>query len=145
MSCRIEDYALIGDCESAALVGSNGSIDWLCWPRFDSDACFAALIGTPDNGRFLITLYWPWVTHIRLAVTLSERKPTTIRLSARGFLLGTNLGAMEYGPGKEDLEWTLPNGALDSGINEIIVDADRDITLRTLEFIDRTKHDLSLR
>src|SRR5215470_10116265 len=55
MALRIEDYALIGDCESAALVGSNGSIDWLCWPRFDSDACFAALIGTPDNGRFLIT------------------------------------------------------------------------------------------
>lgn len=54
MPCKIEDYGLIGDCETAALVGLDGSIDWLCWPAFDSDACFAALLGTRKNGRWLL-------------------------------------------------------------------------------------------
>jgi len=54
MSLPLEDYALLGDCTTAALVGRDGSVDWLCWPRFDSGACFAALLGGPEQGCWLL-------------------------------------------------------------------------------------------
>src|SRR3712207_4003825 len=50
MPGRIEDYAIVGDLQTAALVGADGSVDWLCFPRFDSPACFAALLGDRSNG-----------------------------------------------------------------------------------------------
>ena len=54
----IEDYAVIGNCDTAAMVSRDGSIDWLALPRFDSAACFAALLGKPENGRWRIEGRW---------------------------------------------------------------------------------------
>src|SRR5262245_53528332 len=77
MPLRIEDYAIIGDCETAALVGRDGSIDWLCWPRFDSAACFCALLGSPKNGRWAIAPTSP-------SARISRRyRPDTLILETR--------------------------------------------------------------
>ncbi|MDB5982251.1 MAG: glycoside hydrolase family protein [Pseudomonas sp.] len=62
MAALIEDYALLGNCKTAALVAKDGSLDWLCFPRFDAPACFAALLGNEDNGRWKIGPSEP-ITH----------------------------------------------------------------------------------
>ncbi len=77
MPGRVEDYALIGDCETAALVDRNGSIDWLCWPNFSSEACFASLLGTENNG------YW------KLSPCDGEWKTTTRRYRDHSLILET--------------------------------------------------------
>lgn len=77
MASRIEDYALIGDCRTAALVSRDGSIDWMCAPRFDSDACFAALLGTAENGCWRIA---PRDEPVRIA---RSYRPGTMILETR--------------------------------------------------------------
>ena len=74
MAGRIEDYAVIGDMHTAALVGRDGSIDWLCLPRFDSPACFAALLGTQDNG------HWRIGPHGATTCTRRRYRPDTLIL-----------------------------------------------------------------
>src|ERR1700739_2944076 len=87
MSTPLEDYALIGDCSSAALVSRDGSIDWLCLPRFDSPACFAALLGESEHGRWLIGPAAPVVRSERryldgslILVTMFETADGTVEL-----------------------------------------------------------------
>ena len=87
MAAKIEDYALIGDCETAALVDRNGSIDWLCWPDFSSPACFAALLGTRENGYWQICPQgkgWKatrqYRPHTLILETLFETKHGAVRL-----------------------------------------------------------------
>src|SRR6188472_1388542 len=60
MALPIEDYAVVGDTGTAALVGTNGSVDWLCLPRFDSPACFAAILGTEEHGHWQICPTGPY-------------------------------------------------------------------------------------
>jgi GH15 family glucan-1,4-alpha-glucosidase len=78
MALRIEDYALIGDCKTAALVGRDGSMDWLCWPPFDSSACFSAVLGKAEHGRWLIA-----PKHPPLSVSRRYRSGTLVLQGAR--------------------------------------------------------------
>ena len=95
MASRIEDYAIVGDMQSAALVSADGSVDWLCLPRFDSEACFAALLGRPDHGCWRIapedelagrrgaTARWSETCRRRSVMSRSCRRPSTSRATPR--------------------------------------------------------------
>jgi GH15 family glucan-1,4-alpha-glucosidase len=115
MPLRIEDYALIGDCETAALVGRDGSIDWLCWPRFDSDACFAALLGTPEHGRWLIA------AQDRTARVTRRYQPNTLILETR----------FETAEGVATLVDFMPGHQTGSSIVRLIIGERGRITMRT--------------
>ena len=99
MVTPIEDYAVLGDTETAALVSRAGSIDWLCLPHFDSHACFAALLGTPENGRWLIGPVAParttrrYLDHSFVLETIHETADGAVRV--------TDL--MPLGDGRADL------------------------------------------
>ncbi len=99
VSQPIEDYAVIGDRGSAALIGRDGSVDWLCLPRFDSAACFAALLGTPENGRWLLaplgkhTTTRRYVGHTMLLETTHETPTGVVRV----------LDVMPTGDGRADV------------------------------------------
>src|ERR1051326_2069669 len=95
MPLAIEDYAIIGDCKAAALVGRDGSIDWLCWPRFDSDACFAALLGTPDHGRWLIA------PHEKAKRIERRYRPNTLILETRFETADGAALVVDFMPGRE--------------------------------------------
>jgi GH15 family glucan-1,4-alpha-glucosidase len=115
MPLRIEDYALIGDCETAALVGRDGSIDWLCWPRFDSDACFAALLGTPEHGRWLIA------AQDDTAGVTRKYQPETLILETR----------FESAEGTATLVDFMPGHQTGSSIVRLIIGERGRITMRT--------------
>jgi GH15 family glucan-1,4-alpha-glucosidase len=92
---RIEDYALIGDCETAALVGRDGSIDWLCLPRFDSDSCFANLLGSEDNG------FWRLAPNKHLEVERGYQ-PGTLILETTFTADGGRVRVTDFMPPKSD-------------------------------------------
>src|SRR5262249_17428726 len=120
MPARIEDYAPIGDCEAAALVGRDGSIDWLCWPRFDSDACFAALLGSEEHGRWKIA---PRDDKARVA---RRYRPNTLVLETR----------FECGEGAVTVVDFMPMHGIHSSVVRIVVGERGRVTMCT-EFVLR--------
>jgi GH15 family glucan-1,4-alpha-glucosidase len=115
MSSKIEDYALVGDCETGALVGQDGSIDWLCWPRFDSSACFAALLGGREHGRWLVT-------------TTDETARVSRRYREDTLILETDF---ETADGAVTLIDFMPPRAKTSGVVRMIVGRRGQVAMRT--------------
>ena len=97
MPLRIEDYAIVGDMQTAALVGRDGSVDWLCWPRFDSDACFAALLGSPDNGR------WRIAPKLEPRRVTRRYRPGTLVLETEHEVEGGRVRVVDFMPPRHDV------------------------------------------
>jgi GH15 family glucan-1,4-alpha-glucosidase len=111
---RIEDYAFVGDCETAALISRGGSIDWLCWPRFDSGACCAALLGRPENGR--------WLVAPACSATIKRRyRPDTLILETE----------FTTGEGTVTLIDFMPMRARDSHVIRLVLGRSGRVTMRT--------------
>src|SRR5262245_40934895 len=115
MPSRIEDYALIGDCEAAGLVARNGSLDWLCWPRFDSDACFAALLGSNGHG------HWQIAPRDGGAVMSRRYRPNTLILETR----------FECGDGAVTLVDFMPLAGTRSSVVRLVVGERGQVTMCT--------------
>jgi GH15 family glucan-1,4-alpha-glucosidase len=120
MALQIEDYAPIGNCETAALVGKNGSLDWLCLPRFDSPACFAALLGGPEHGHWQIS-------------PLTPAKPIQRRYRPDTLVLDTNF---ETNGGKCRLTDFMPAGGGAPAVVRIVSGLEARVHLR-MELIIR--------
>jgi GH15 family glucan-1,4-alpha-glucosidase len=97
MALRIEDYAIVGDMQSVALVGRDGSVDWLCWPRFDSDACFAALLGSPDHGR------WRIAPRLEPRRVTRRYRPGTLVLETECDVEGGRVRVVDFMPPRHDI------------------------------------------
>jgi GH15 family glucan-1,4-alpha-glucosidase len=111
---RIEDYALVGDCETAALISRRGSIDWLCWPRFDSGACCAALLGGPKNGHWLMT-------SVGAATVKRRYRPDTLILETEFTTQQGTAALIDF----------MPMGAPDSHVIRLVVGRRGNVVMRT--------------
>src|SRR6266699_1245046 len=98
----IEDYALIGDMQSAALVSREGSIDWLCLPRFDSDAVFAALLGDGRNGRWRLNPTAEEGPAARAGQVERRYRPDTLILETRWTTVGGTINVIDFMPPRGD-------------------------------------------
>ncbi|HXD43248.1 MAG TPA: glycoside hydrolase family 15 protein [Ramlibacter sp.] len=126
MPNRIEDYAMIGDMRTAALVGRDGSIDWFCAPRFDSDACFAALLGDADNGRWKI----------------APRRPAQVRRHYQngGLILETRFSNED---GIVSIVDFMPVGEADSSIVRLVIGREGKLAMET-DLVIRFDYGLSV-
>lgn len=97
------------------------------------------------RGRMVFLVYWPWVTHLRLAARVANASSAELHLVARGVVTSEDLGLKRYAAPRGDVEWELPRWAIDSGLNELVIESSEDVILESLELVDRTVHDTSLR